>query len=79
MERLLQYWDDLDDFLGIIGLIGERLRTIFLVSCFVSAAFAVQVAGVWLALRHPPLASAFAIILFVTLIYHMATSRHPLK
>ena len=79
MEKILQYWDDLDDLFGIIGLVGERLRSIFLVSAFIVASCVVQACGVWLALRHPPLASACAIILFVSLIYHMATSRHPLK
>lgn len=79
MERLLQYWDDLDDLVGIIGLVGERLRAVAFVLFFVVASSVVQAGGVWLALRHPPLASAFAIILLVTLIYYMATSRHPLK
>lgn len=79
MERLLQYWDDLDDLFGIIGLVGERLRAVVFVLAFVVASSIVQAGGVWLALRHPPLASACAIILFVTLLYQMATSRHPLK
>lgn len=79
VERLLQYWDDLDDLFGVLGLVSERLRAAFFVLSFISASLAVQAGGIWLALRHPPLASAVAIILFVTLLYHMATSRHPLK
>jgi len=79
MERLLQYWDDLDDLFGAIGLVGERLRGFFFLFLFVCGSMAVQAGGVWLALQHPPLASVMAIILIVTLLYHMATARHPLK
>ena len=79
MEKLLQYWDDLDDLFGAVGLVSERLRATFFVLSFVAVSLVAQAGGIWLALWHPPLASAIAIILLVTLLYHMATSRHPLN
>lgn len=79
MERLLQYWDDLDDLWGAIGLVGEKIRAALLGILFVFALLILHAGGIFLALRHPPLASATATILVVTLLYQMATSRHPLK
>lgn len=79
MERLLQYWDDLDDLWGAIGLVSEKIRGVVLGTLIVTALLILHVGGIWLALRHPPLASATATILVVTLLYQLATSRHPLK
>ena len=79
MERLAQYWDDLDDFVGAIALISEKLRTIGFALLFVAAGLVLHVGGVWLALTHPPLASAAGTVLFVTLLYKLATSGAPLK
>jgi len=74
MERLLQYLDDLDDLYGMVGLIKERLRRFIyaLFSYLVLSAGAI--AGVWLALRHPPLALATSILLFVMLLYRSVTT-----
>ncbi len=77
MERFMQYWDDLDDLLGMIGLVSERIRNLLSVSAFLLIALAVQIGGVLLALRHPPLASAAAAMLAFLLLYHFATSRSP--
>ncbi len=79
MERLLQYWDDLDDLVYALGLVSERIRSIAYALAFVLAGLILHAGGIWLALTHPPLASATAILLLVALIYHLATSRHPLK
>jgi hypothetical protein len=79
MERLLQYWDDLDDLYGAVGLISERIRSVLYGVLFLLAGLALHAGGIWLALTHPPLASATAILLFVALLYHLATSGHPLK
>lgn len=74
MERFLLYLDDLDDLYGMVGLINERLRR------FVYALFkylllsAGVVAGVWLALLHPPIALATSLLLFVMLLYRSATA-----
>jgi hypothetical protein len=75
MERLLQYLDDLDDLYGMLGLINERLRR-FLYALFSYLLIgAGALAGVWLALLHPPLALATCILLFVTLLYRSVTTR----
>ncbi|NQV86255.1 MAG: hypothetical protein HQ492_04175 [Woeseiaceae bacterium] len=74
MECFLQYFDDLDDLYGMIGLIKERLRRLFftLASCLLLVTGAL--AGIWLATLHPPLAMATSILLFVTLLYRSVTS-----
>lgn len=77
MERFMQYWDDLDDLLGMIGLVSERIRNMLSVTAFLLMALVAQIGGVLLALRHPPLASAAAVMLAFLLLYHLATSRSP--
>jgi len=80
MELLIQWLDDLDDLVGMISLTGERFRRAvrsFLTTSFV---LSIQIGGVLLALRHPPLALAMAMLLFVSLLYHSVTSSHqPLE
>jgi hypothetical protein len=80
VEKFIQWLDDLDDLVYMAGLVGERIRRAmrsFLMVCFV---LSIQIGGVLLALRHPPLALATAMLLFVSLLYHSATSSHqPLE
>jgi hypothetical protein len=73
MERLLQYLDDLDDLLSMIGLLAERIRHTALTLMFLGFSLLVQLGGVLLALRHPPLALAAALLMFVTLLYRSVT------
>ncbi len=74
MERLLQYLDDIDDMLGIAGLIWERLRrSLFRLSVLVASLLLIA-AGVWLARNHPPMALATCLLLLVTLLYRSVTS-----
>ncbi len=74
MERLLQYLDDLDDLYGMVGLINERLRRFLIALFFYMTLCSGALAGIWIALVHPPLALATAILLFVTLLYRSVTS-----
>ena len=74
MERLLQWWDDLDDLVGAVGLAGERIRRLGHAFIFTCGAFLLQLGGILLALSHPPLALATAIIMFVTLLYRSVTA-----
>ena len=74
MERLAQLLDDFDDLISMVGLMAERLRHVVLVIIGTCVTFAVQVGGVWLALVHPPLAMAVAMILFVSLLYYSVTA-----
>ena len=69
----MQLLDDLDDLIAAVGLISEHIRRFFLALFFLGFASLALVAGVLLALRHPPLASATAVILFVTLLYRSVT------
>ncbi len=74
MERLLQYWDDLDDLCGVIGLVAENIRRVLLFSVYTTLVGVLQLAGIVLALATPPLALAIATILFVTLLYRSVTT-----
>ena len=46
MERLLQYFDDLDDFVYTIALLGERARTIGILAAFICLTVLVQLLGI---------------------------------
>jgi len=74
MERLIQLLDDLDDLIATIGLAGERVRGLLSAFVFACTVLCIQIGGVLLALRHPPLALAFAILMFVTLLYRSVTT-----
>ena len=78
-ERLLQYWDSLDDLAGAVALRAERIRQVVLFS-FSTLIFALLVvAGIALAVIEPPLALAIAVLLLVTLMYRHATGRRTLE
>jgi hypothetical protein len=69
----MQWLDDLDDLIGVIGLFRERIRRFLLTTSLLAMSLLAQIAGVLLALRHPPLALATAMLLFVTLLYRSVT------
>lgn len=74
MERFAQYWDDLDDLLGIVGLCAERIRR-FVVFLLGTASFLLAFyAGMLIALQDPPLALAIVTILLVYLMYRSVTA-----
>ena len=75
MERVIQWLDELDDLIAAIGLVSERIRNFFRALSFLTISTFIQCAGVLLALRHPPLAMATAMLLFVTLLYRSVTVR----
>ncbi len=68
MERFLQYLDDLEDLIYVIPLIAEQLRRAIQRIFFLLGAICLQVAGVVLALNHPPLALAIVALLLVGLL-----------
>jgi ABC-type enterobactin transport system permease subunit len=76
MEIVMQWLDDIDDLIAALGLVSERIRNFCIAVSLFSVSLAVQVCGVFLALRHPPLAMAFAMILFVMLLYRSVTGPH---
>ena len=73
MERVLQYWDDLDDLVGALYLYYERIRRIVLFTLYSLVISLLQIGGILLALEQPPLAMAAATILIVTLMYRSVT------
>ena len=77
MEIIVQWLDDLDDVISSMRLLSERLRSFCIALIFLASLLLVQIAGVLLALEHPPLASATATILLVTLMYRSATAPRP--
>jgi hypothetical protein len=74
MERVLQYWDDLDDVIGAVGLIAERIRRLILFVASTVLAGTLQLGGIMLALAQPPIAMAIVTILLVTLMYRTVTN-----
>jgi hypothetical protein len=74
MECLLQYLDDLDDFLGLLALAAERIRQFVRAVVLVSVTLCVQLFGIFLALTQPPLALAAVTLLSVGLLYHAAVN-----
>ena len=77
MERVLQYWDDLDDIVGAIYLKADYMRSLALFALAAAAICLLQLGGILIALTKPPLAMAIVTILLVTLLYRTATK--PLK
>ena len=73
MEFLLQYLDDLDDLYGVFGLVWERLRRTILKLVSIAMISSVAIAGIGLALLHPPIALATSTVLFVILLYRSVT------
>lgn len=74
MERLVQLLDDLDDLVYMTRMACERFRKVLLLALVGPLAIALPIAGITLALAHPPLALAVAMLLFVSLFYHIVTS-----
>jgi hypothetical protein len=77
MEIMAQWLDDLDDMISSLRLLSERFRGFCIALICLASSLLVLFAGVLLALEHPPLASATATILLVTLMYRSATAPRP--
>lgn len=69
----MQVLDELDDLIGVIGLMAERIRNIVIALAAVGIALAIEFGGILLAFRHPPLALGAAMLLFVILLYRSVT------
>ncbi len=74
MERIAQLLDDLDDLVSMIGLATERIRQFLLTLIAAFTGTTIIAGGVVLALLHPPLALAVALLLFVSLLYRAVTA-----
>ncbi len=74
MERMLQYLDDIDDLLGAVGLVYERLRSLFLKLVSLLASLSMVALSVVLALESPTLALAIGLLLSLVLLYRIVSS-----
>lgn len=68
MERLIQYLDELEDLIYAAPLIVEQVRRAVQRIAFLLGSIILQVGGVILALKHPPLAMAVVTLLVVGLL-----------
>lgn len=69
MERLVQCLDDLEDLFYAAALKAERIRQLVRFSLFMAASAILQVFGIYIALRIPPLAVALASLLMVGMLF----------
>lgn len=65
---MLQWLDDLDDWVGALGLLAEKIRSGLLKLVAMSALVLVLGLGVVLAQVHAPMATAIATLLFLGLL-----------
>ena len=78
MECLLQYLDDLDDFVGMFALAAERIRRVLKAIVLMCVTVGLQLFGVALALAQPPLALAAVSLVAVAMLYR-AVVNHPVR
>ncbi len=69
MERLAQYLDNLEDLVFAFALKAERLRQAACFFLFMATSASLQVAGVILALKYPPLAMGIVTLLVVGVLF----------
>ena len=79
MERFAQYLDDLEDVIYVAPLIAEQLRRIIVRILLLLGPMCLQVAGIVLALHHPPLAMAVASLLVVGMLLRAVVIPAPRK
>jgi LytS/YehU family sensor histidine kinase len=69
MERLVQCLDDLEDLFYAIALKAERIRQAVQFFLFIATSAVLQMCGILVALRNPPLAVALASLLMVGMLF----------
>jgi hypothetical protein len=69
----MQWLDDLDDLLGAVGLLAERVRHLAFTLAGLFSLVSVALCGVFAGLTEPPLGLAVAMLLFVFLLYRSVT------
>ena len=74
MERLLLYWDDLDDLAGAAALKLEAVRRVGLCMLKILAMVAFGVIAMSMATVEPEFGLASVTLLFVVLLYQRVTS-----
>ena len=76
MERLLQYMDDLDDLVGVVGLSIESIRRLAYRLAAMAGSMLALAGGFFLALRHPSAALIVGLLLLIVLA-HRALAAEP--
>ena len=71
MERLAQYWDDLDDLFWSFAASGERFRLVLILVASVMTVLAVAAVGIAMGLSKPFLALGAASLLVVLLLHRV--------
>jgi len=69
VERLIQYLDELEDLFYAAPLFAEQVRRAIQRILFLLGSVCLQIAGIVLALTHPPLALAVVTLLLVGLLF----------
>lgn len=77
MERLVQYLDEIEDFIFGIALVMERIRRAATTIAILVMSIIIQGLGILLALSRPPLAIALASLLCVAMLYSAVTGKPP--
>lgn len=77
MERMLQYLDDLDDFVYAIALAWERIRAVGNLTLYIALMAVVQALGIYAAIENPPFTVATGSLLVVGLLYRGAVHNGP--
>ncbi len=77
MERLIQYLDEIEDLFYVAPLVAEQLRRAIQRILFLLGSISLQIAGIVLALTHPPLALAVVALLLVGLLFRAAVIPVP--
>ncbi len=67
MERLAQYWDDLDDLFWSFAASGERVRILLFVVAGIAVVIGAAAAGIALGLSKPALALGAASLMAILL------------
>lgn len=75
MERLLQYWDDLDDLVGACALVAERIRHLLLFTLAALGYLMLLATAIAMAFMDRPLALAVATVLLAFLLHRASASR----
>ncbi len=77
MEVLVQYLDDLEDLFYAAALKAERIRQAIRFFLFMAASAILQLFGIFIALKNPPLAVAVASLLLVGMLFRAVVAFSP--
>jgi hypothetical protein len=71
MERLAQYLDSFEDLIFAAALKAERLRQAVSFLIFIATSVTLQCFGIFVALKHPPLAMGIVALLMVAVLFRL--------